>query len=163
MGRYRAKEGYIELWRRLRDHRLWPTFTDRKFTELEAWIDLMYDASYKPHRVTLRGQTFDLKEGELVFSARDRARQWKWKRNEVRSFLDGLCLNGEAIPKDSHGLTHLTIVKKRPYVGWQAAQLPQEVTLGNKGVISTEKPFLNKVQVLVQGLADKLDSTKKRD
>jgi hypothetical protein len=51
----------------------------------------------------------------------------------MRSFLDELYQNGEALPETSDGVTHLTIVKLRPYVDWAApknerlpTQLPQE-------------------------------------
>ena len=119
VSRYRPKEGYIQLWRRLRDHRLWPAFKQRKFTELEAWIDLLFDATYKAHRRTFRGQVFDLKPGELVFSQREKAEQWKWSRGKVRSFLDSLCLNGEATHEKSPDVTRLCICKLTGYAEWQ--------------------------------------------
>ena len=153
MQRYIPKEGYIQVWRRLRDHRFWPTYKRRRFTELEAWLDLLFDATYKAHRHEFRGQVFDLKPGELVFSQREKAEQWKWSRGKVRSFLDSLCLNGEATHEKSPDVTRLCICKLAGYAEWKPDDSPQtrrwgkkgEKKGGNKGVQKLEKPLLRKV------------------
>lgn len=135
--RYVPKEGYIQLWRRVRDHRFWPTYSGRKFTELEAWLDLLFDASYRSRKVRCRGRVYELKEGELVFSARDKAKHWGWRRSEMRAFLDALYANGEAVPEDAEGVTHLSIVKLRPFVGWSPTQPPQDSKDAPKKLRST--------------------------
>ena len=148
------------LWRRVRDHRFWPTYKRRKFTEFEAWVDLLFDAAYMPRHIRFMGQEFDLREGQLVFSQAERARRWKWQRNTVADWLHGLYLNGEAIHEESRGVTMLTICKAAPYLTWEAAEA---ATPGKKLRIKKENPFLNKAQVLVQHLADSLDSERRKD
>ena len=171
MQRYIPKEGYIQVWRRLRDHRFWPTYKRRRFTELEAWLDLLFDATYKAHRHEFRGQVFDLKPGELVFSQREKAEQWKWSRGKVRSFLDSLCLNGEATHEKSPDVTRLCICKLAGYVEWKPDNSPQTRRWGKKGgrregkdlELQDLKPLSsNKVQVLVQSALDNIGTGKKK-
>ena len=158
MTKYRPKEGWIELWRRLRDHRFWPTYTKRKFTKLEAWLDLLFDASYKAHRTTFRGRTYSLKEGELVFSQRERAARWKWSRGGLRDFLNELYLNGEAIHKEARGITRLRVCKLAGYVSWKPGSQPDNGEAGKKGgrregKKGTSKPLSsNKGDVLTAGI-----------
>lgn len=168
MARYVPKEGYIQLWRRVRDHRLWPTFKRRRFTEMEAWIDLLFDATYKAHTMKFRGHTYHLKPGELVFSQNDRADRWRWSRGKVREFLNGLYLNEEASHEVVHGITKVSIRKLAGYVEWKPDNSPANDRGSKKGSKKGEKkekqtPFFNKVQDLVQGVADKLDTKKKGD
>ena len=168
MSRYRPKEGWIELWRRIRDHRFWPTHTNRKFTKLEAWIDLMFDASYKAHRVKFRGHYYDLKEGELVFSQNDRATRWKWSRGAVRNYLDELYLNGEAKHEEAKGVTKLTILKKAGYIDWKPESLPENTETGKKGSKKgckkgTSRPLSsNKGDVLTKGILAAWRNRKKK-
>ena len=158
MARYKPKEGFLMLWRRFRDHRFWPTYEERPFTKAEAWIDLLMDASYRSRKCRCRGRVYNIKEGELVFSARDKARHWRWKRSDMRSFLDELYQNGEALPETADGVTHLSIVKLRPYVDWTApknerppTQLPQEGEGPPKKLRSTKNPSSpTPMKVLVQ-------------
>ena len=169
MARYRPKEGYIELWRRLRGsqdklpHRFWPETSGRRFTELEAWIDLLFDASYKARSVSFQGRVYDLKEGELITSQPTLAARWKWSRGKVRLFLDSLYLNGEAVHEEANQKTKITIVKKAGYVNWQPSEKPDDGFSGKKGVKKgTTNPSYNKVQVLVQDVLDKMGKGKKK-
>ena len=160
------------LWRRFRDHRFWRTYEERPFTKAEAWIDLLMDASYRSRECRCRGRVYKLKEGELVFSARDKARHWRWRRSDMRSFLDELYLNGEAVPEESEGVTRLAIVKLRPYVDWTASepepsptQPPQVGKAPPKKLRSsrsTATPSSNKVQELVQGVLDSIGKGRKK-
>ena len=119
MARYKPKEGFIQVWRRLRSHRFWPTYNRRRFTELEAWLDLLFDATYKAHRQEFRGQVFDLKPGELVFSQEEKAEHWRWSRGTVRRFLESLYVNGEAVHEEAKGVTRLRISRLVGYAEWQ--------------------------------------------
>ena len=170
--RYVPKEGYIQLWRRLRDHRFWPTYKRRKFTEFEAWCDLLFDATYKAHTMKFRGHTFHLKPGELVFAQNDRADRWKWSRGKVRDFLDSLYLNGEASHETVHGITQLTIHKLAGYAEWKPDNVPENDRGGKKGGkkgredcelqdLSTTLSS-NKVQEVVQWTLDRMGKGKKK-
>lgn len=166
MTRYRPKEGYIQLWRRLRSHRFWPTYKRRRFTELEAWIDLLFDATYKAHRCEFRGKVFDLKPGEVVFSQQERADHWRWSRGTVRRFLEGLERNGEVIHHEQRGVTRLTVCKLAGYAEWRPDDGTESGTgrrrLGKKeNKEKKETPFSEQVQGLVRRVTKALDAEKK--
>ena len=138
MARYVPKEGFIQVWRRLRSHRFWPTYKRRRFTELEAWLDLLFDATYKAHRCEFRGQVFDLKPGELVFSQEEKAEHWRWSRGTVRRFLESLYVNGEAVHTEAKGVTRLSICKLAGYAEWRPDDSTQSCT-GSRGLGKKEK------------------------
>lgn len=167
--KYRPKEGFIQLWRRLRSHRFWPTYKRRRFTELEAWIDLLFDATYKAHRREFRGQVFNLKAGELVFSQHDKAEEWRWSRGTVRRFLESLYLNGEAVHEEAKGVTRLTICKLAGYAEWRPDDGTERGTGGRrlgkkekKGEERINEPLLRKVlRSMVPSRADSPDTDDK--
>ena len=166
MTRYRPKEGHIQLWRRVRDHRFWPAFKRHRFTEFEAWCDLLFDATYKAHRMKFRGHTFNLKPGELVFSQNDRADRWRWSRGKVRDFLASLYLNGEASHEESHGITKVTIHKLTDYAEWEPDTSPKNDRTGKKGVRREEESSTNpsspeKIGGVLGDIMDKLKGKKK--
>lgn len=166
MKRYVPKEGFVQLWRRVRDHRFWPTYKQRRFTDFEAWVDLLFDATYKTHRRVFRGHTFDLKPGELVFSQNDRAERWRWSRSKVRTFLNDLYLNGEASHKEVDGITRVTIHKLAGYAK-PVPETSQEIFYPSKkggegkGKSTSKTLSSSKVQELIRGVLDKLDNKKK--
>lgn len=80
--------GYILLYRSLQRNRLWPK---RKFTPLEAWLDLLLMANF-----TKEGEWWyddkDYKKiwlnyGEMVASRRYLAKRWEWKLSTVQKRL----------------------------------------------------------------------------
>lgn len=165
MSRYRPKGGWVELWRKIESHRFWPTYEERAFTKLEAWLYLLLRAAYKAHQVEYMGRTYDLKPGELVTSERYLARIWRWSRGKVRHYLSELYMNGEATHEKAQGITRITVVKKAGYVGWEPSEKPSEKTPRGKGVDlevqeRTTTPSSNKVQKVLQGILDNIGKKK---
>ena len=165
--RYRPKEGYVQLWRRIRDHRFWPTYKNRAFTELEAWFDLLFDAAFAPHRRTFKGKTFDLKTGELVCSQNELAKRWRWKRSSVRSFLESLYLNGEAVHEESQNITKISICKLTGCVGYTPTSHPEATSRphkkGYKKVLEESTTLSpNKGDVLTGGILTAWRNRKKK-
>jgi len=82
------QNGYISLHRKIKKNWLWPT--DREFTKLEAWIDLIMSASWKTWARKINGDIFIEDRGEYIASERFLAERWNWTRGKVRRFLDRL-------------------------------------------------------------------------
>lgn len=80
-----AQRGYIKIYRKIRDSWIWPS--NRPFTSLEAWLDLLLEAQGKPSTREIQGILFDLKRGELAASIRYLASRWRWSRHRVTYFL----------------------------------------------------------------------------
>jgi hypothetical protein len=77
-------EGYISIWRQLRDNWTWKEFP---FSSGQAWVDLIMRAAWKKHTVTYQKQLIELRRGQHATSERQLGRDWGWSRNRVKSFL----------------------------------------------------------------------------
>ena len=125
VSRYRPKEGHIELWRRIaglptrEPHRWWPTQEGRAFTRFEAWIDLLFRASFKAHTRYYKGRRVVLKRGELVTSERDLSSKWKWSRTKLRAFIEDAVKNKEIDHWINRGATFIRIRKLAGYVSFE--------------------------------------------
>lgn len=78
-------KGYIALFRSLQEHWIYPN--RRKFTEFEAWIDLLLEVNHKPKKVNIRGKIIEVQRGESIRSLDNWALRWYWNKSKVRRFL----------------------------------------------------------------------------
>ncbi|HVI27511.1 hypothetical protein [Hansschlegelia sp.] len=67
-----------------------PDFADEPFTEREAWLWLISDASFKAGRRRGSSGVVELNRGEFSHSVRFMAEAWKWSKSRVDRFLDRL-------------------------------------------------------------------------
>jgi hypothetical protein len=63
-------------------------------SRMEAWVDLLCLAQYKPTRAPNRGRVMTLDAGQLVGSQRWLAERWNWTHKTVRHFLEVLVDEG---------------------------------------------------------------------
>jgi hypothetical protein len=100
-------EGYIKFYRKIRENSLW--LEPRRFSKVEAWIDLLLRANHK-ERVVLKGyEHVCIKAGELVASQVKLADAWGWHRETVGEFLDLLQSDNQIVYKTSNRFTLITI------------------------------------------------------
>ena len=131
--RYRAEEGHVQLWRRIAGlpkknkppHRWWPTEEKRAFTRLEAWVDLLFRAAFKPHTRYFKGRKVQLRQGELVTSERDLSERWRWSRTKVRAYLEDAVENAEI---DHWTNQHVTFIRVRKMAGLADYDVEQKTT-----------------------------------
>jgi hypothetical protein len=109
-----TKGGYILLHRRLRSHYL---FKREPETERGAWIDLLLQASYTPHRLRWNSEIITVGRGEVPTSYRKLAEQWMWGVNSVRRFLSILEQEGMVSTKTDTGFLIVTICNYDTYQG----------------------------------------------
>ena len=71
---------------------LWddPDFPKETFSEREAWMWLIAEASWKPRRWRIGNAVYDLQRGQLGASMRYLADTWGWSKSRVHRFLDRL-------------------------------------------------------------------------
>ena len=76
--------GTFNIARSIWEH---PVFRPAKFTDTQAFMWLVSEASWKPR--TIRDKTFviELGRGELTHSLRFMANKWQWKHDAVKRFL----------------------------------------------------------------------------
>lgn len=105
--------GFIKLSRDIYDCGFWPK--RRRYTELEALLDLKLSAHYKPDKICVGGRTIHL-PADSVFTSQVRlAKRWKWNRRTVSRFLAQLLVRQlcriETRRGIEHGFTIITFLK----------------------------------------------------
>ena len=106
-------EGWISLYRKIQEHWLWKQ--KRKFSQFEAWLSLLFKASYKDKKIHFDGEIIDIKAGELITSELKLANEWGWSRNTVRAFLKKLEATTMCTRYCTTKYTSLTIVNWATY------------------------------------------------
>lgn len=119
-GTYIMQQGYIKLFRQLQDNEIW---TSEKFTDGQAWVDLILLANHTPGIIKKRGIRIDLKRGQIGWSEVQLSKRWRWSRGKVRRFLK--YLDAEKMIKtvqqtgqqNKFITTHIEIVNYETYQG----------------------------------------------
>ena len=114
--------GFISLYRDIREHWLWEPHRPR--TKLEAWIDLIMLANYKPNKVTLGKEVIQIERGTFITSELKLMERWKWSKSKVRAFLQVLENDSMIVKKTDQKKTAITIVN---YELYQDSQTEKEL------------------------------------
>ena len=110
------------------DRGIWshPVFSDEPFTEREAWMWLVSEASYKPRKKRVGNAVADLRRGQLAASLRFIAKAWSWNHHKVARFLARLKTETMIEHQTSHDYTTITICN---YDTYQRVSLPDATTI----------------------------------
>lgn len=143
-----SERGVFAVDRGIWDH---PLLADRNpFSRREAWIWLISEAAWKPHRRRIAGQSVDLTRGQIAHSLRHLAERWRWSVKRVRVFLEHLKSDAMIDTVTDTGITVITICN---YDEYQKVSLPkgtdrgtQEGTAGaqqghSRGTIREDKEY----------------------
>jgi len=79
--------GYIKLWRDLLDHEIWGR---EKFTDGQAWVDLLMLANHTDGQFKSRGMRVKVKRGQVGWGVKNLSSRWRWSRGKVYRFLEFL-------------------------------------------------------------------------
>lgn len=112
--------GVFAVDRGVFDH---PVFADEAFSEREAWLYLVSEAAWKPHRRRVGKFICDLQRGQLAASIRFLADRWRWDRSKVHRFL--LRLKREGMIETAYE-TGLNVISICNYNTYQRVSLPTE-------------------------------------
>lgn len=82
-----TERGYFALYRGTLDH---PIFKKERYTEAQAWVWMLEQASYKPRRQMVAGRMVDLDRGQFSHALRFMAAKFQWSEPKVRRFLTRL-------------------------------------------------------------------------
>lgn len=115
-----SERGVFAVDRGVWDHHM---FTSREaFSKREAWMWLISEAAWKPHRRRIAGATVNLDRGQIAHSLRHLADQWSWSVKRVRGFLDALTEEAMIATTTDTGVTVITVCKYNEY---QIVSLPK--------------------------------------
>jgi hypothetical protein len=84
--------GWIRLHRQLRQHWLWAV--NRRYTNLEAWLDLILSANHKSAAVIIGFKLIPVERGQYLTSQVKLAKRWRWHRQTVAKYLELLKTDG---------------------------------------------------------------------
>ena len=112
--------GVFAITRDVFDH---PVFAREPYTEREAWLWMLAQAAWKPHRVSVRNAIIELKRGQLAFATRFMADKWGWSEARVRRFLGRLKNDGMV---DAQPDAHATLVTICNYDKYQRVSAPSD-------------------------------------
>lgn len=103
------KQGWIKLHRKIQDSALWRE--KRKFSKLEAWIDILLEVQHspEPQQIILRGQVLICNRGESVKSMDTWSLRWGWSKSSTRRFLHMLQTMDQIRIKNELQTTRLTV------------------------------------------------------
>jgi len=107
-----SMEGYILLHRRVLAHY---AFENERMSKREAWIWLLLQASYSPHKTLYKGKIITVDRGQIPTSFRKLSEEWKWSHNTVGAYLARLEQEGMLTQKTDHGFLVITICNYERY------------------------------------------------
>jgi hypothetical protein len=93
------------------------------FSRREAWLWIVSEAAWKPHKRRIIGRTIELSRGQYAGSLRFIASKWRWNEARVRRFLSALISSEMIDAKTDAGVTVLTVCK---YDEYQRVSLPDD-------------------------------------
>lgn len=104
--------GYVSLWRKIQNNRLWLL---EPFTKGQAWVDLFMLANHKTGSINIRGNIIEVKRGQLGWSEEKLADRWKWSRGKVKRYLNYLETIQQIIQQKSYIISLITVINYDKY------------------------------------------------
>lgn len=92
-----------------------PLYFKDKFTDIQAWIDLLFLAQFKDSFFFVRGQKVVVKRGCLAVSTEKLSERWKWSRGKVIRFLNELEIEQQIEQQKSKLINCISIVNYDKY------------------------------------------------
>ena len=107
-------DGWIKLHRQIISHKIW---LSEKFTDGQAWIDLLLLANHQAGMVNKRGIRLDVPRGFVGWSELNLGKRWKWSRGKVRRFFVFLIQQNmiETVQQNNKLTTLIKIVNYEQY------------------------------------------------
>jgi DNA-binding transcriptional regulator YhcF (GntR family) len=137
------KEGFLKLSRNLKYHWLW-IGNNKKFSKLEAWIDILYRANFKKgNKIEVENRIIEQRRGEFITSQLQLAKAWNWNVKTVNKFLKLLEKDSMITYKTNNHFTTIFVENYEKYNpetkphGEQKGQ-HTESDIHNKGIVSGE-------------------------
>lgn len=106
------RRGLIQIDRGLMSH---PVFQEEPFTEREAWIWMLMEASFEARRVRVLHNVISLERGQFAASLRFMAERFQWKKDRVSRFLKRIVKEGMIETATETGETVISICNYEVY------------------------------------------------
>ncbi len=114
--------GWISIHRKFLNHWLWDESKENSYAE--AWLYLLLTAEYNKRDVEFAGESFELKEGQIITSLPELAKIFRWSVKKVRTFLN----NGvKYFNKASFFENEIDVTSKFYFAGYREIKLKQTI------------------------------------
>jgi len=100
-------DGWIKLHRSCLDH--WLYTEKRPLTKREAWETILLLVNFESSKTLIKGQLYDCKRGQSLFSLKSWADKFNWTIQQVRTFFRLLELDGMITIEGLQYTTRLTV------------------------------------------------------
>ena len=107
--------GWIKLHRSIQNN--WLFTEKRKFSKLEAWIDIILTCNHSDNKVMIKGKLYDVKRGQSILSLDSWSKRWDWDKSSVRRYFGTLQNEAMIVYTSDNITTHLTVCKYEDYQG----------------------------------------------
>jgi hypothetical protein len=102
--------GWIKIHRKMMEH--WIYQNSQYF---HWWTDLLMNANFEDKKILIKGNLYDCKRGQSLYSLDTWAKRWKVDKSKVRRFLQLLQNDGMIVIENVSVSTRLTICKYECY------------------------------------------------
>lgn len=121
-------EGWISIYRKFQEHWIWKS--TEPFDKRSAWLSLLLRANHKDTKVMINSKVINIKKGSFITSEVKLAKEWKWGRKKVRTFLENL-ENDKMLTKNS--TTKYTVISIENWDLYQKQEQQKEQQRNNRG------------------------------
>jgi len=108
-----ANNGFIFLHRSIQEHWIYPNH--RKFTQFEAFTDMVLMANYTDNKVLFDGQLLTVVRGSFITSLQKLSARWFWGVAETRHFIEILVKDCMVKKNSTSKYTQITICNYDKY------------------------------------------------
>lgn len=115
--------GWIKLYRQIWNHWLWEE--RRKFSEFEAWVDMLMMANHNDKEIILGKEKVKVCRGQIVTSEIKLMERWHWSKTKLRTFIAKLQKDLIIDRKTDRKKTTINIVNYGIYQDSQTIEKPQ--------------------------------------
>jgi hypothetical protein len=143
-------QGWISVHRQIVENEFY--FSER-FTKVQAWIDLLILASFKPYTFYIRGNQVKLKRGQLGYAITTLAERWKWNERTVNKYLE-LLSNRGMIHYRKTRITTIITIKNYDFYQSCTEQNTEQNTEQGKNRVQTYNNDNNDNNILKEGLGE---------
>ncbi len=107
-----ARRGLVQIDRGVFNH---PVFSREPYTEREAWIWMIMEASYEARPMRVLNKIVELDRGQFAASLRFMAERFQWKKDKVARFIKKLTKEGMLETDITTGETIVSICNYEVY------------------------------------------------
>ena len=153
-----GNHGWIKLFRQLADNEIW---LSEKFSDGQAWVDLLLLANHKKGFIKVRGIRIDILPGQCGYSVLTLAKRWRWSRGKVIRFIDFLEKNNmiETVQQKNKLSTIISITN---YSNYQSVSTTNDTSNGQQtGRNKNDKKENNDISVIFEQFRMQFPGTKR--